>query len=209
MTELRLSRFIKDVQKLNRASNVDLTEISMYTKNENTRETAQNYLDAIENMITSVESSKISDADKTAYKYAFTEFLIKKCESECKSIIINVSKISNKKKQLLIEQLHHDFQKERDEHNELRKKYNEKLKFQSVEIPTIDLAITLKTKKTLSNKECLNFLNDLELEDKQYGEKYKRVGVPLEFSSVSRAYVKKGSGSENNIIQRQQVSKAS
>uniref|UniRef100_A0A8R1I590 Uncharacterized protein n=1 Tax=Caenorhabditis japonica TaxID=281687 RepID=A0A8R1I590_CAEJA len=97
--------------------------------------------------------------------------------------------------------MHSDFQKERDEHNELRKKYNEKQKEQIVEVPSIDLSLTLKNKKTLTNRECLDFLNDLDIDD-TLSDKFKRVGVSEEFPNVSRAYVKKGKGSENTIIQK-------
>ncbi|CAR98548.1 Protein CBG25581 [Caenorhabditis briggsae] len=206
MSQLKLQTFVNDIQKIDGNKNLDFSEILEYTKNEYTKETAQNYLDALEKMIATIDESKLSQSDKYSYKYAFTKHLTSECKSECKSIIINCLGISNKKKSLILKETQKEYQKERDEHNELRKKYNEKQKEQIVEVPSIDLSLTLKNKKTLTNRECLDFLNDLDIDDTLLSDKFKRVSVSEDFPNVSRAYVKKGTTKENNIIQRQQAS---
>lgn len=200
-SQLKLQTFVNDIQKIDGTKDLDFSEILEYTKNEYTKETAQNYLDALEKMIASIDESKLSQSDKCSYKYAFTKHLTSECKSECKSIIINCLGISNKKKSMMLKEVEKAFQKERDEHNEILKKYNEKQKEQIVEVPSIDLSLTLKNKKTLTNRECLDFLNDLDIDD-TLSDKFKRVSVSEDFPNVSRAYVKKGTTKENNIIQK-------
>ena len=165
---------------------MNFSEILEYTKNEYTRETAQNYLDALEKMIATIDESKLTQNDKYSYKYAFTKHLTAECKSECKSIIINCLGISNKKKSMMLEKQQQLYQKERDEHNELLKKCNEKQKEEKVELPSIDLSLTLKNNKTLTNQECLNFLNDIEKDDTLLSDKFKRIGVSEDFPNVSR-----------------------
>lgn len=201
--QLRLCNFVKEVKKIDGNVDINFSEIYVYTKNEATKEIAQSYLNDLERIITTIDSSKISKNDKESYKYAITKHLATKCESECKSIIINTLGVTKKKFQLMVKTMHAELQKERDEHNALRRKYNEKLKAVEVELPSIDLSLTLRNKKTLTNQECLNFLNDIDFDDKELSEKFKRVSVSEEFPNISRAYVKKGKGSENNIIQKQ------
>ncbi len=200
--QLKLSRFIKDVQKINGKEDLDFSEIVVYTKNDATKEVAQKYLNALEQMITTIDGTILSSSDKFAYKYGFTQLMISKCESECKSIIINKLGLSSKKYKIMLDQMHSDFQKERDDHNELCRRYNEKQKEVHVEIPSIDLSLTLKNPKTLSNQECLKFLDDLDLDNRELSDNFKRISVSNDFPNVSRAYAKKGKGSENVIIQK-------
>ncbi|CAR98695.1 Protein CBG25245 [Caenorhabditis briggsae] len=177
--QLKLSKFVTDIKKLDGTKDVDFSEILEYTQNEHTKEIAQNYLDALEKMITTIDSSKLSTSDKFNYKFAFTKHMTSECKSECKSIIINCLGISNKKKSMMIKEVDNAFQKERDEHNELRKKYNEKQKEQIVKVPSIDLALTIKNKKTLTNRECLDFLNDLDIDDTLLADKFKLVFLKI------------------------------
>lgn len=47
-SQLKLQTFVEDIQKIDGNKELNFSEILEYTKNEYTRETAQNYLDALE-----------------------------------------------------------------------------------------------------------------------------------------------------------------
>ena len=66
------------------------------------------------------------------------------CEADCNNILFSTSAKKNKKYKELLDKMHQEFQQERDEHNELRRKYNEKEKDSKVPMPGISLSLTLK-----------------------------------------------------------------
>ena len=70
------------------------------------------------------------------------------CESDCKGLMVSNLVKRNKKYKQVISELQNNYQKERDEHNEIRKKYNEKEKEAKVDVPGINLSVSLKNFKT-------------------------------------------------------------
>ena len=51
-----------------------------------------------------------------------------------------------------------------NEHNELRKKHNEELKPEKVSLPGFSLSLTTKQNKFLTNKECNDIANEVEID---------------------------------------------
>lgn len=92
----------------------------------------------------------------------------------------------------MIEKLQEAYQKERNELNALAKNYNKKQKEEKISIPGIALSLTLKEReKTLKPNECVELMNELDLEEEQLNEKFKRIPIPNDYKNkVSRAYVK-------------------
>jgi hypothetical protein len=108
----------------------------------------------------------------------------------------------NKKYKEIIDKLQEAYQKERDEHNALAKKYNEKQKEAKVNVPGISLSLTLKDTKTLKPHECVELMNEIDIEEEELDEKFKRISIPEDYKNkVSRAYVK-ASNDGNHCVQK-------
>ena len=78
------------------------------------------------------------------FKVLFTVMAKKYGESECKGLLLDNLFKRNKKHTEIINILEEELQKERDAHNLILKKYNEKPKPEKVSIPGINLSISLK-----------------------------------------------------------------
>ena len=53
----------------------------------------------------------------------------------------------------------------------------------------------------MTNKECNDIANELEIDKQKLQERFKRVGVPKDYKNkIDRAYVKKAEEGEKNII---------
>jgi len=129
------------------------------------------------------------------------------CESDCKGLMLNNSIQKNKKYTDIIDQLQHAYQKECDEHNALAKKYNEKQKEEKVNMPGISLSLTLKDNKILKPKECVDLMNEIDLDEEELDKKFKRISIPEEYKNkVSRGYVK-ASADGNHYVQKPSAKK--
>ena len=75
------------------------------------------------------------------------------------------------------------YQTERNEHNEPRKKHNKELKPEKISLPGFSLSLTTKQNKFLTNKECNDIANDLEINKQKLEERFKIIGVPKDYKN--------------------------
>jgi len=154
-----------------------------------------------------IETLDASVEQKNQFRSLFVLLFSKMCESDCKGIMLSNSIHKNKKYQEIIDKLQEAYQKERDEHNALAKKYNEKQKEAKVSVPGISLSLTLKDSKTLKPHECVELMNEIDIEEEELDKKFKRISIPEDYKNkVSRAYVKASNGG-NHYIQKPSIKK--
>ena len=80
--------------------------------------------------------------------------------------------------------------------NIMRNKKKQKL------VPGISLSLTLKDSKTLKPHECVELMNEIDIEEEELDEKFKRIFTPEDFrNKVSRAYAK-ASNDGNHYVQK-------
>ena len=99
--------------------------------------------------------------------------------------MLNNSIQKNKKYKEIIDKLQEAYQKERDEHNAHVKKYNEKQKEAKVSVPGISLSLTLKDSKTLKPYKCVELMNEIDIEEEELDEKFKRISIPKDYRKKS------------------------
>jgi len=185
----------------------NLNSLMEFSKNDITKKTVKKYIDMMMELHEKINSLDVNIEQKNQFKILFSLMASKFAESECKSLMLHHSKNRNKKYKELIDILENELQKERNDNNEIRKKYSEELRPEKVSIPGINLSLITKPDKILTNKECIELMNEMDLEDRELDEKFKRIGIPDEYKNkINRAYVKK-SLENNNIIQKQSTIK--
>jgi hypothetical protein len=60
----------------------------------------------------------------------------------------------------------------------------------------------LKDSKTLKPHECVELMNEIDVEEEELDEKFKRVSIPEDYrKKVSRAYIK-ASNDGNHCVQK-------
>jgi hypothetical protein len=60
----------------------------------------------------------------------------------------------------------------------------------------------LKDTKTLKPHECVELMNEIDVEEEELDEKFKRVSIPEDYrKKVSRAYIK-ASNDGNHYVQK-------
>ena len=200
--QLTLNSYYDTIKNLTNLNETNVNDMLVFKNNEITRKTAEKYVNIMAELTQKISYISTSDEDKEKFRSLFIMLFSKMCESDCKGLIVSDLIKRNKKYKHIISELQNNYQKERDEHNEIRKKYNEKEKEAKVDIPGINLSVSLKNNKTLKPSECVDLMNELDIEDKDFDDKYKRLSVPSEFKNkVHRVYAKP-SNSGNNIIQK-------
>lgn len=200
--KLTLNSYYDTIKNLPNLNETSVNDMLVFTNNEITRETAAKYINIMTELTEKISCLSTSNEDKEKFRSLFIMLFSKMCESDCKGLIVSDLAKRNKKFKQIINELQNEYQKERDEHNEIRKKYTEKEKEAKVDIPGINLSISLKNNKTLKPNECVDLLNELDIEDKVFDDKYKRLSVPSEFKNkVDRVYAKP-SNSGYSIIQK-------
>lgn len=200
--ELTLSTCFDTIKNITDLSNINVKDMLSFEKNELTAETARQYVDVMEELIDKINNMNTSTSQKEQFRAILVLMLSKMCEADCNNILFSTSAKKNKKYRELLDKMRHEFQKERDEHNELRRKYNEKEKDSKVPMPGISLSLTLKNNiRRLKPSECIELMNELELEEKELEEKFKRILVPDNYKDkVNRAYVKPSSSGNQVFI---------
>lgn len=120
-------------------------------------------IEVLQNMNSAIKKSKINEELKTTVSLIITYFLKYDLDSKYNSSLL--SQISNKiaQYQEYITKLEKEYQTERDEHNELRRKYNEETKAETIELPKIQaLSITTKKNKSLSTREMIDLSKQIK-----------------------------------------------
>lgn len=203
METLSLSSFHNTIKNLTDVTDINMDEVIRFTKRDVTEKSAKQYLQMMTELHNKIETLNSSQEEKNQFKSLFFFLLSKMCESDCKGQILNNVLIKNKKYKQMIDKMQNEWQNERDEFNKMAKKFNEKQKEDKVNVSGISLSITLKNdKKSLNPQECIDLLDEADLDEKEIDEKFKRISIPKEYKSkVSRAYVK-ASEKGNNIIQK-------
>ncbi len=203
--ELTLTSINDTLNNIKNISNISLNDITNFSNNKLTAKTAKQYIDLMTDLINKMEELDVSKEQKEQFRSLFIFLFSKMCESDCKGIMLSKQIQNNKKYKKIINQLGEDYQKERDDHNALAKKYNEKQKEEKISVPGISLSLTLKETKTLNSYECVDLMNEIEIEDEEFDKKYvkyTRVSVPNDYKDkVNRAYVK-SSPEGNHTIQK-------
>lgn len=203
-SELTLNTLFETMKNLQFLEDKSLDNVLEFTKSEITAKTAKKYIDIMCQIQDKVNSLEVNEEQKKFFKAIFSHFISSLASSDCKTLMLSVSNSKNKKYKELINILENELQKERNDNNEIRKKYKEDLKPEKVSIPGLSLSLTTKSDKILTNKECVELMNEMDLEDKELEEKFKRIKVPEEYKNkVERVYVKKNDNSCNQVLQKQ------
>ena len=65
----------------------------------------------------------------------------------------------------------------------------------------------MKDSKTLRPHECVELMNEIDVEEEQLDEKFKRISIPEDYKNkVSRAYVK-ACNDGNHYVQKPSIKK--
>lgn len=199
---LTLNTLYDSLENCDALHEAQMKEILVHNKSPITSEIAQRYIDTIASMRQWLDQNKHLDInEKKRFQALFTAHLNAKCSSECKSELLKEAcgKAREFKEQLI--STADEFQKERDEHNTLRIKYNEQQKAKKIEIKPVSFQVSLKTKKPLNDEECVSMFEGLQSDAIEVSERFKRIPVPAELKDkVNRAYAK--SSEMNNVIQK-------
>lgn len=166
-----LTQFNKAMSQL---SNKNISEdIKDYLNNEVTSDTAKDIINTMYNLHTQLDNSNLDDSTKDNFKTAlslyFSEYLGNHCKSKLIENIVNKSTLLKKR---FIE-MKKNYQRDMEEYNKLAKKYNEQEK--KAEIPDLNLTVSLKSKKLLTTKECLELSNILE--EEELDDNIKRISI--------------------------------
>ncbi len=205
--QITLSTLHNTIQSIHDLSKVNLDNILAFNNNKLTSKTAKQYIYIMNELHEKIESLDASVEQKNQFRSLFVLLFSKMCESDCKGIMLNNSIQKNKKYKEIIDKLQEAYQKERDEHNALAEKYNEKQKEAKVSVPGISLSLTLKDSKTLKPHECVELMNEADIEEEELDKKFKRISIPEDYKNkVSRAYVK-ASNDGNHYVQKPSIKK--
>ena len=188
---LSLSTLHDTVQNIHDISKTNFDELLSFTTNKLTSKTAKQYIDIMNELYGKIESFEVPVEQKNQFRSLFVILFSKMCESDCKGLMLSNSIQKNKKYKDIIEKLQYAYQRERDDLNALAKKYNEKQKEEKVNVPGISLSLTVKDNKILKPKECVDLMNEIDLDEEELDEKFKRISIPEDYKSkVSRGYAK-------------------
>ena len=202
MQTLSLSTLHDTVQNIHDISKINFDELLAFTNNKLTSKTAKQYIDIMTELHEKIQNLDVSIEQKNQFRSIFVMMFSKMCESDCKGLMLSSSIQKNKKYKEMIEKLEQAYQKERDDLNALAKKYNEKQKDEKVNIQGISLSLTLKDNKVLKPKECVDLMNEIDLDEEELNEKFKRISIPEDYrNKVSRGYVKT-SPDGNHYVQK-------
>ena len=205
MTIGNLSKTLNAYKLLNKSEKKMMEEMLEFNELHSTIDTVTHYTKLLTDINNKIEKSKMKKELKEAIRLVITHFISLTSSNECKDIIIQDQAEKIVKQSIFIKEIEDEYQKERNEHNMIRKKHNEQLKEENINfMPSVDLSITLKqNRKPLSNKECVEFakkINTTELDI----NKFKRVSIQNENENISRVYAKKGG---HTIIQKNSTTK--
>ena len=191
---------IKNIDDEN-IENLDFKHIFEFTKNNITKKVAENNIEQLKQMHQRLNEVNVPPESRKHFKKVITYIMNLITESRCKDLLLNQSCGRIKGYASLVDKMEEMFQTERNEHNELRKKYNEELKPAKISLPGFSLSLTTKQDKFLTNKECNDIANDLEIDKQKLDDRFKRISVPKDYKKkVDRVYVKKAEDGEKNII---------
>ena len=146
--KLTLNSYYDTIKNLANLNETNVNDMLVFTNNEITRETAEKYINIMAELTEKISCLSTSNEDKEKFRSLFIMLFSKMCESDCKGLMVSDLVKRNKKYKQVISELQNNYQKERDEHNEIRKKYNEKEKEAKVDVPGINLSVSLKNFKT-------------------------------------------------------------
>lgn len=199
---LTLNTYYDTIKNINGITEINIQDMLAFKNSKITEEAADKYVNIMTELTEKINNLNTSHEEKEKFRALFTMLFSKMCEADCKGLMLSDSVQKNRKYMEIIKQLHADFQQERDEHNKVLKKYNETEKAKNVDFPGFNLSLSLKSNKTLRAEECTDLMNKLELDDKEFDEKYKRIPVPNDFKNkVDRAYAKP-SNKDGIIVQK-------
>lgn len=200
---LTLNTLYDQCSQLDVFSNDVIKELDVLLASEVTRETAENYIDLVHDLKEKLDNTNVPDSEKKKFRAIFNTLIANMCASDCKGLMISDMSEVNRQLRQHVDDVAELLQKERAEHNELRKKHNEVLLAEKVDLPTLALSVTLKHRKHLSLNECVDLTNNVRKSVTSVDcDKYKRVPVPDEIQNkVSRVHAKQSS--VPSIIQKQ------
>lgn len=191
-----------------------LNELLEYNNYHSTSETVIKYTAVLEDIITKVDESRLSKKNKNMVKTLITAYVTLLGTSQCDKIIIQEQSLQLNSLSTAIDNIQDEYQKERTEHNSLRKKYNEKLKTPKVEnisafMPTVDLSISLCDKnKVLKSKDIVALVNanSEKLKNNKY-DKFVRISNKDENgnkinNNIKAVFAKPNDLNCNNIIKQ-------
>lgn len=200
--EITLASCYDTIKNLTNLDDINIKDMLEFEQIELTSKTARQYIDLMYELANKINTMSANLGQKEKLRSILIWSFSNMCEKDCKGILYSnaIQKIKKYKERL--DELYENFQKERDEHNELRRKYNEKEKEKIVHMPGVSVSITLQNyAKPLNPSECRELMNELDIIDKQFEDKYKRVSVPNDYKNkVNRAYIKKSE--VNQILQK-------
>lgn len=202
LTLSTLYETIKNIDDEN-IENLDFKNIYEFTKNNITKKVAENNIEQLKQMHQRLNEVNVPPESRKNFKKVISYIMNLITESRCKDLLLNQSCGRIKEYKSLVDKMEEMFQTERNEHNELRKKHNEELKPEKVSLPGFSLSLTTKQNKFLTNKECNDIANELEIDKQKLEERFKRISVPKEYKNkVDRVYLKKAEEGEKNIIMK-------
>ena len=207
--EVDLTTYTNTIKSLGLDMDKKFDEINVFLNNEITKDSATKYLNLMSELVDRLNAMEITEKQRDILRNAFLSLFSTMASDECKTKMIKYLGESNKAISKKYNEVCKVYQKERDSYNEMAKKYNEKLKEEKVIIPSIQLSVTLKDDKKLSNQECLDLLQEVgEINEKVFGEKFQRVGVKelqgslSQSKKIDRLYAKKSDGTPVVIQKR-------
>jgi hypothetical protein len=199
--EVDLTTYTNTIQSLGLDMDKKFDEINVFLNNEITKDSATKYLNLMSELVDRLNAMEITEKQRDILRNAFLSLFSTMASDECKTKMIKYLGESNKAISKKYNEVCKVYQKERDSYNEMAKKYNEKLKEEKVIIPSIQLSVTLKDDKKLSNQECVDLLQEVGvINEKVFGDKFQRLGVKeLQGShshskKIDRLYAKKSDG---------------
>lgn len=159
-----------------------LTELLEYSKLHSTSETAEHYSNVLQDLLTKIQNSKLKKSDKELTTSLLTSIVALAGSAHCQNIVIQEQNEIIAKYDVVLENINKEYQNERDEHNQLRKKYNENLKSEKIQpmeafMPAVDLSITLNDKnKFIPSKDIVEIMKaNKERFKNNTGDKFRRI----------------------------------
>ncbi len=129
---------------------VDTKEIEQnihsFLSDPETESTAKEYLEIMKEISDKLQNMDVEENEKQIFRSLFITMFGTFCEKDCFSKLLGTSYQRNKKYSMMIKNLEELYQKERDNYNELAKKYNEKEKEKKVIFPGFQVSITTHNK---------------------------------------------------------------
>lgn len=191
-----------------------LNELLEYNQLHSTSETAIYYSTLLEDFINQIDSSKMKKSVKEPLKDHIISIISLAGASHCQNIVIQQQNEMIAKYDVTLENIKEEYQNERDEHNQLRKKYNEKLKNEKIKpvaafMPTADLSISLYDKnKFIQSKDIVNLMKANEEKLKNCnGDEFKRIsnkdknGEKIN-KNIKAIFAKTNENNCNNVVKQ-------